>query len=473
MKRKAIALLLAAAMGLSLCACGKTNESKASNDDDGSDVSVEDGESKESEPNGLKGEEEITGVVSAISEERLWVRYGEEESPKTCLIDTDGNLIYQVEQLSSYTDVTNGIAYVSTYIPGSMRQRDIHIIDNNGKELKTIEGTNDTFYSFLAVHNGNCLVYSFDGSKHSLKILNSNGEFIYSRDIESNSTDALLFNNDQFAKVDDGLYVIRIKNTEARTADLYLVNFSVPSIVHAVSDNHVFFRSGNIIYAVSDDYDYYQVLKMETYADDDAFAAAIKKVQEGEKYTTTGKERVIYDIKTSTRGETLNYGIKVNDQNYIILNMYTFDGYCLLEIADSYMTQGFYMLTDLSGNKIWDPKPMEKGSYFLDMDDGNLLMQDGVILKSGEKVAYDKLPSDFKFKYNHNFSISFLASNDSSQKEYRYAGSYETAFNPIGGVYDGYLIPRVEQSDDELGPKYPKSFQTLDGSKVVTKIKLG
>ena len=469
MKRKAIALLLAAAMGLSLCACGKTSGSEATKDDNDNDVPVDNGESDASESKGISGEEPIFAVTSGVSEDRIWVEFGEGESHSQALIDTDGNALFVSDHVGDHTEVHNGVTFCTIHAPGSGEyNNDLYILDKDGKEITNFVDS-ETRYDILAAEGGNCLLYEYKGSSHKLCFMNSKGEIYYSRDIDSNASKWLSLTSQSVVKAGEGIYVVRLFDEASNTSHIYLANFNTPNVVHSTNQKRFKFRLGCIVFDGDDGASYYQALPIEAYADDAAFEAALDKVLEGEKYYTAGENRNLYDMKSATKGATIKYIF----EDYLVSEMCTLDGYVYLSLCDRSLEKGFYVVIDINGNKLYDIKPMDKDLKIIDMIDGNLICKDGVILKTGEKVGFDKLPSDLKLSRDIYFSYGcFANTGDRSLKEDHNTGVFGyTSF--YGGIMNGYYIPRPEMEEDAMEMKFPNSIQTLDGSKVVTTVKVG
>lgn len=478
MKRRVMTFLLTAAMLASMCACSKSEESsKAANN--GTAVSAENGgggepgpeSESETEASEQKGEQSILHIQSGISEERLWVSFGEIESQDVALIDTEGKVLFvSPKYIQDFSEVHNGVTFVTIYTPGSGdNKNDFYVLDCNGNEIKKFS-KDSTRYDILAADRGYCAVYEFSGTSHKIYIVDSKGDIVASKDIADGKSEWLQITSSGTVKAGDGIYVVRYYDEAAQKTDLFMVNFNVPNIVHAETEKRVKFRLGSIVIEGYDDSDYYQALPIEAYTDDSAFAAALDKVFEGEKYHTTGEDRNLYDIETAKKGATIKYYYEDNGTNYLINEMCTLDGYVYLALSNFDLSEGFYVVLDLEGNKLYDVKPTEDNMKIIDMDNGCLLLSDGVILTTGEKVAYDKLPSGFTFKNDHYFGHAYYSgTGDRGQREFCMNGVFGRE-QCYGGIFGGYMVPRADSNVDGEA-SYANQFQKLDGSGVVSTIK--
>lgn len=470
--KKVVSVLLVAAMCLSLAACGKKEEKKRKKDRDRdrdedetyetviSDETTEDTPFiDETEPDVTSSSEEgIYQVLSGVSEDRLWVSYGQYGETKA-LIDTDGNVLYSNKEIEEYTLVKKGIAFVECYSPETSKNY-IVVLDAQGNEIKKIEGEDSTYYDLLAADGGKCLVYEcttgFSGNKHNLVIFDSKGEAVCTRDMGlqgSSPTSTTIGHGNRYsiANAGNGAFVFCI----SRNQQYYLAQLNVPSIVYAeVSKfDSIMFTCGKLaVNYRGDDGKYaYKWMPVTPCTTDAEFADLFTKVKSCDNLYTDDTT-VLYDLENARMGVRPTYPSGVELDGYCLVR----DGYAYIPLrgADG---KAYFTVSDLSGKQLYEPQLRDDSSTLLDLDNGSLIFNDGVVLTTGEKVAFDKLPKGFSFEHDHYFNVDSILVN------YSFAGVFGSrggcAFN--GGIFEGYYVNMNQ----------PNQFQTINGSKVVTTVK--
>ena len=445
MKKKAAALLLILAMCIMTGACDFLDRFKESRESE-----VTESENVYIPP---EGEQKITRILSGVSEGRLWVSYGEDESYGMALIDTDGNVLYAYDRINEFTDMHKGIAFITRPDRKDQKHEYICLIDKNGKEIKAVQGNENASYSLIAAEGGKCIIYEYYANIHKMHIMDSKGNFVFTRELESDPSLRLGFIK---SKAADGLYAVQYSNNGR--SKLIMVRIDKPSILCTEPENEtVIFNFGNIINYSSDDKGiYYQVLPIKHYANDEALAEALKKVTESEHFYISGNFRNIYDVTSGKKGAVLPYVFRDGE---VLDNIYVHDGYAYITMINQSATKRLFTVSDMTGTPLYDPLEEDFSDPVLDMDNGNLIVDGGLILTTGEKVSFKNLPSGFKFSRDHYFGKNsiFLLQNE-------HTGAYSNGLMFDGAICEGYYIAG-STVDNVIS-----SFGTIDGSKTVSTI---
>ncbi len=429
-------------------------------------------------------EYDIDEVLSNVSEDRVWVKYTADGKQYTGLADTDGNIVYSTDlNLYDFSDVMGGVAFVDD-------GDHLSFIDADGNQLSQFEGEQGHLIEVIAEDGGNFLVLEstngFDGNKHQLHIIDSTGKIVYTRELDGFTAQSVKVASVDMVK--DGVFLFNIYADQFESGynghygGLFgLAQLNVPNVVLYFNDCGVigqdspsegFFglstsHNGFLFYSRDDTNQSVSIIPVTTYADDAEFENALSSGTElGWKdyffnwqsydgyavfntYTVYGADDIkVYDLNSSNTMTypTLPDGVRISSYFYdgSYLGMACSNGYELV-----YMTGAdgleYYVLCDSAGNMLYDPIQNSNGLSYV-IDNGYLLSKEGVVLLDGQQVGWDKIPANIDFLHDH------LVRDGNGTLMY--------------GVSDGYVLPFNEQG------KAPNKFQTLDGSKEVSTVKV-
>ena len=483
MKRKLLAIMLAATMALSLSACngktkdenaeGRTREKNRVQEESVVEEPVKEVSAVEEPVVEECDEYQITSLLTPYNDGCAWVNYNDGSVEHTALIDTEGKSLFVSDQMVRVSNVYNegGSIYIEV-------NNEYILLDGNGKETARLTDTDENDYYILAAYNGNYIVgekiENFSESKSVVYLVDQSGKQL-TEEIEV--TD--LPNGGKMRSFSEGIYFeefwlghMENGGTEDNTHAYVVFNLFDETCYAAEARKEGSYYEVDLYTCKDFDYDYCnadgyveadinwrQLISPDDYSSKENLENCLLRLQEERDssdyryHSGNGVVREGLFAEWDDYNEYNKYFIYDTDDNLVcegefpegaeILEVYPYsDGCAIVDLigndGDEYITA-----IDTKGNQLYEPKKAEVLYQDIprpDQSKGYIMTYDGVLTPSGEMIPWDgdfsSVPDDVRLVVKRGCLVH-------------------------AGVFEGFV---VEPSTT--------CFRSLDGSKVIDKVKV-